>query len=43
MGKAILTALKMEKARQILTETDMPVTLVASLLCFEDQPGVSRH
>lgn len=40
--KQFLTELKLEKARQMLTETDMPVTLVASLLNFEDQHAFSR-
>lgn len=40
--KQFLTALKLEKARQMLTETDMSVTLVASLLSFDDQHAFSR-
>lgn len=40
--KQFLTELKLEKARQMLTETNTPVSLVASLLGFEDQHAFSR-
>ena len=40
--KQFLTALKLEKARQMLTDTDMSVTLVASLLSYDDQHAFSR-
>ena len=40
--KQYLMGLKLEKARQMLTETDLPVTYIASLLGFEDHRAFSR-
>ena len=40
--KQFLMKLKLEKARQMLAETDMPVAYVASLLGFEDHRAFSR-
>ena len=40
--KQLLMELKLEKSRQMLTETDTPITLIASLLGFDDQHAFSR-
>lgn len=40
--KQFLMNLKLEKSRQMLMETDTPLTLIASLLGFEDQHAFSR-